>query len=126
MADLGIFDDVQEKWVQFDEDTEVLIRFVDRETLDRITRKSDKAARMSGSDDRKIFNKLLAEAAVHGWRNIDNHDHPGLRVNRQPLLFTPENRDMLMKRSNEFAGFVNTTCINSRLYLEEDEARKNG
>jgi len=125
MAELGIFDEPQEKWVQFDEDTEVLIRYIDRETLNKITRKSDKASRLSGGDDKTIFNKMLAAECVLGWRHLDDHDHPGLVINKQPLPFNVQNRDMLMRRSNEFASFVNTNCINSRLFLEKDDDQKN-
>lgn len=126
MAELGIFDEEQIRFIQFDEDTEVQIRFIGKEDLTAINRKAEKAARLSGSDDRAIFNQFLAEKCVLGWRNKFNHEHPGIIVNKQPLPFSPENRAMLMKRSIEFSSFVNSTCTNSRLFLEDQgEDQKN-
>lgn len=121
MAELGIFDEEKIRWMQFDEDTEIQIRCIGKESLTAISRKSEKAARLSGSDSGDIFNQILGEKAVLGWRNIFNHEHPGLVLQKQPLPFSEQNRNMLMKKSIEFSSFVNSNCTNSRLFLEEVE-----
>lgn len=129
MGKIGIFDEDRTRWVEFDEDTEIRIRFVGKEELARIHRKAAKKARLSGADASEIQNRELGRVAVLGWRNVDDHDHPGLIVNDQPLEFTQENLDMLMKRSLEFSAFVNQQCVDSRAFLEaeeEEDAIKNG
>jgi len=121
MGEIGIFDEERKRWIQFDEDTEVLIRFVDRRELRKIQNKAEKTARLTGVDADEIANKYLGRAAVLGWRKIDDHSHPGLTLKGQPLPYTPENVDMLMTRSLEFSRFVNENCINSKLFLQEEE-----
>lgn len=121
MAELGIFSEEKQKWIQFDEDTEVLVRFINKELMVKLRKKAEKASRLSGSDLSDITNRNLGEQAVLGWRNITDHNDPGLRVNKQPLPFTPDNRDMLMKKSLEFSNFVNETAISSRVFLEDEE-----
>jgi hypothetical protein len=120
MGKLGIFDEEQTKWIQFDEDTEIKVRFMGREDLSALYNKSEKAARLSGGDSTNIFNLNLAEKCVLGWRNVYDHNHPGIIVNNSPVAFNPQNRSMLMKRSTEFATFINTTCKDSRLFLEDE------
>lgn len=119
MAKIGIFDEQKQQWVQIDEDTEVLVRFVDKEELNALNRKADKTARLTKGDVSVIGNRLLGEVAVFGWRKITDHSHPGLLdANGNPIPFTTQNRDMLMKRCREFSNFVNETAIDSSVYLE--------
>jgi len=121
MGEIGIFDDERKKWIQFDEDTEVLIRFIDRRELRKIQSKAEKTARLTGADADEIANRYLGRSAVLGWRKINDHSHPGLMIQGRPLPYTPENVDMLMTRSLEFSKFVNEHCVNSKIFLQEDE-----
>lgn len=119
MAKIGIFDKQKQQWVQIDEDTEVLIRFVDKEELNALNRKADKTARLAKGDVSVIGNRLLGEVAVFGWRKMSDHNHPGLLdAKGNPIPFTDENRNMLMKRCREFSNFVNETAIDSAVFLE--------
>ena len=123
MAKLAIFDDARERWVQFDEDTEVLIAYLDMKALAKAEEKADKKARLSKQNPKLVFNQKLGEVAVKGWRKIGEPGHPGIIVKGRPLEFSAENRDMLMMRSVEFARFVNTSCVDSELFdVEEDTA----
>lgn len=121
MADLGIFDEPTHKWIQYDEDTEVQVRHIGKEELRKINLKAAKTAKLTGVDSVAINNKMVGRAAVLGWRKINDHNHPGLTMKRQPLPFTPENIDMLMRRSLEFSNFVNENCLDSKLFLDADE-----
>lgn len=119
MAKIGIFAEQKQQWVQIDEDTEVLIRFVDKEELHALNRKADKTARLTKGDVSVIGTRLLGEVAVFGWRKINDHNHPGLLdAKGNPIPFTAENRNMLMKRCREFSNFVNETAIDSSVFLE--------
>ncbi len=124
MGKLGIFDEERSKWIQFDEDAEVLVGFISKEELDKLSTKASKAARLSGQNEKEVFNRMLGRSAVQGWRKVDDYNHPGLIVKGQPLSFTPENVDMLMKRSLEFSAFINENAINSKLFLDEEEERE--
>ncbi|MEM4368374.1 MAG: hypothetical protein QXO21_05145 [Candidatus Anstonellales archaeon] len=121
MGKLGIFDEEKTKWIQFDEDTEVLLKFVSKEELKKISIKAERASRLSGVDPSDVANIQLGRTAVLGWRKIDNHNHPGLIVKGQPFPYTKENVDLLMTKSLEFSKFVNENAINSRIFLEEEE-----
>lgn len=129
MARIGIFSGEKKRWVQFDTDTEVLIRHVGKKELSEITHKTQKTARLSGADSRDVFNLRFGRAAVHGWRKIGQPDHPGLMLGDQPLPFNEQNLNMLMEHSLEFSAFVNETAVDSHQFLEEEEAKgevKNG
>lgn len=128
MARLAIFTNDREKWVPFDEDTEVLIRFIGKEELTAINRKAEKAAKLAGGDSSEIFNRFLAEKSVLGWRNVSDHNDPGIEIpdpnNDRVWIkwpFTPENRNYLMKKSIPFSTFVNATCTNDKTFIEDDE-----
>jgi len=124
MSELAIFDDERKKWIQYDEDSEVLIKHINKEELQKISQKADKAAKLTGSDRANIFSRLLGRASILGWRKIDNHAHPGLMLKGQPLQFTPENIDMLMQKSLEYSIFVNENAIDSKLFLEEEKEKE--
>ena len=129
MGKLGIFEDERKRWIQFDEDTEVRIRFIGREELRKLQIKAEKTASLSGGDARDILCQHLGKASVLGWRKMDDHNHPGLTVAGEPLEYSPENVDMLMGKSQEFFRFVDTNSINSRIFLDEAmeaEDSKNG
>lgn len=124
MGRLGIFDEEMTRWIQFDEDTEVFIRFVGKEDLRKIFKKAERTAKLTGADSTELSNRELGRLCVMGWRKIDEHDHPGLIIKGKPLQFSPDNIDMLMKRSLDFSRFVNENAIDSRLFLEEEEEKK--
>jgi hypothetical protein len=124
MGKLGIFDDERKKWIQFDVDTEILIKLISKEELRKILQKVNKRTRLSGENEADISDRLLSAAAVLGWRKIDDHNHPGLVVNEQPLPFTPKNLDMLMSKSIEFSRFVNENCIDSKQFLNEEQEKE--
>lgn len=124
MGKLGIFDDERKRWIQFDEDTEVLIRFAGKEELRRIFKKAEKTAKLTGADSMDLSNRELGRLCVMGWRKIGDDNHPGLIVQGKPLPFTPENIDFLMKHSLEFSRFVNENGIDSRQFLESEEEEK--
>lgn len=125
MGKLGIFDEEKNKWIQFDEDTEILIKLITKEGLRRIIQKSNKRAKLTGEDTADISDIMLGRDAVLGWRKINDHDHPGLIVNGQPLPFIPENIDMLMKKSLAFSRFVNEYAMDEVTFLKEEEEIKN-
>lgn len=119
MARVGLFDGEQQQWIQFDEDTEVLLGFVDKEELNKLNRLADKQARLTKGDVVVIGNRLLGERAVFGWRKCSNHNHPGLMTAAgAPIPFSVENRNMLMKSCREFSNFVNENAIDSSVFLE--------
>lgn len=124
MGKVGIFDEERTKWIQFDEDTEVHIRFIGKEELRKIFKKAEKTAKLTGADSTEISNRELGRTCVLGWRKIDDYNHPGLIVNNKPLSFTPDNIDMLMKRSLDFSRFINENAIDSKLFLEEEQERE--
>ena len=120
MARIGLFNAEQTRWLRFDSDTEIQIRFLNKEDLAAITKKAVKRAKMTGEDLDRISNQMVGEAAVKGWRNSDNHDHPGLLdAEGAQIPFTPGNRDLLMRYCREFANFVNEAAIDSQRFIEQ-------
>ncbi len=121
MARALIFDGPEQKWVQFDEDTEVLINFIDKAKLGGMMKKAGKRARLAGGDADMILNQITGEEAVGGWRNINDHAHPGF-VDQQgnPLSFDAKTRDLFMRKWREFSNFVNETAVDSKLFAEEE------
>lgn len=120
MGQLGVFDDDRSRWLRFDEDTEVRIRFLPRDALRKIQRKAEQTARLTGASASDIADAMVGHEAVLGWRKVGEHGHPGLVVNNKPLPFSLENVEMLMKRSSEFFRFVDENVINSRQFLQEE------
>ncbi len=122
MARIGLFNAEQTRWLRFDSDTEICIRFLNKEDLTEITKKAIKRAKMTGADHDRVSNQLVGAAAVKGWRNAKNHNHPGLlNADGAPIPFTDENRDMLMRYCREFSNFVNDAAIDSKRFLEQEE-----
>lgn len=122
MAKIGVFSGKQRKWYPFDEDTEILIEFLTKDRIVELQKKGAKQAKLSSGDVDVITNRMIGEAAVHGWRHTKNHSHPGLLdADGNAIAFTAENRDMLMKCCREFSNFVNEIAIDSRGFLEDDE-----
>lgn len=125
MGQLGVFETERIKWFPFDEDTEVGIKHIGKEELEKIKGKAVKAAKLAGADITAVMNQRLGKAAVLGWRKVEEPEHPGFIINGQPFPFNDANRDFLMSKSLEFSNFVNETAINSREYLEGVEETKN-
>jgi hypothetical protein len=123
MGKIGIFDDEQSKWIQFDNDTEVLMQLATKSDLRRINQKAARRAKLTGENAGDVSDCLLGRAVVKNWRKIADHDHPGLIVNKQPLPFTPENIDMLMRKSIKFSRFVNETCIDEDEFIDGEETK---
>ncbi len=113
MSELDIFTEERKKWIQFDKDTEVLIKNIGKEELNAISKKARKESGLSGMDVSAVINRRFAIAAVHGWRKIGEHEHPGLTIGGKPLAFTPENLSMLMAKSLRFSNFVNASAVDS-------------
>ncbi len=122
MGEIGIFNEDKSNWIQFDSDTEVQIKLVGKEELRKIQRKAEKTAQLAGIDVSDIADQKLGRAAVLGWRKIKDHNHPGLIVSGEAFPYTPENIDLLMKKSLAFSGFVNDHSINERDFLDKEEA----
>lgn len=110
------------RWVPFGEDGEVLMRYVSKEELIRLRKE---ATKLDWANNRPVEtldeleqNRLLGRAAVRDWRN--------LTVGREPFNYSPENCDLLMRRSFDFSDFVNLTCTQMRFFIEqkEEESKK--
>jgi len=132
MAKLGIFDETRKRWIQFDEDTEVLLSYLGKEEALELSKQADKLVSRTGSDRVVVWNQKLGERTVHGWRHLKNYDLPGFTYpDGRPIPFTPENRDLLMKSCREFSVFVGEQTIDAKVFMEieaqagEAEAIKN-
>jgi len=125
MSELDIFTKERKKWIQFDKDTEVLIKHIGKEELNAILKKARKEASMSGMDAGIVSNRRFGAAAVHGWRKIGEPEQPGIIVGGNPLPFTPENLAMLMAKSTKFSNFVNLSAVDAEEFLEGIEDTKN-
>jgi hypothetical protein len=123
MAELALFDDLQKRWVQFDEDTEFQVSYLSKEEALELNKEVDKIVSRTGSDRSVVWNQKLGQRTLHGWRKVTDHDHPGLKFpSGQPIPYTPANRDMLMKRSREVSIFVGETVIDAQVFLEIEQA----
>lgn len=124
MASIDVFNEEQEKHVQFDSDTEVLLSYLDKSDVGEIRKKAKKLASKSSMEYDAAFNFLLGKRAVKGWRKINDHKHPGLMFNKKPFPFNEENRDFLMRKSIDFASFVNSNTVDPEPFREEEEAKE--
>lgn len=127
MAKLGIFDETPKRFIQFDEDTEVLLSYLGKEEALELSKQVDKIVSRTGADRVKVWNQKLGEQAVHGWRHLQNHDLPGFTYpDGRPIPFTPENRDLLMKSCREFSVFVGEQVIDARVFMEIEAQASEG
>lgn len=124
MADIDVFGEEKEKFVQFDDDTEVLLVYLDKSAVGEIRKRAKKLDSKSNMEYDAAFNYLLGKAAVKGWRKIKDHKHPGLIFNKKPFPFNEDNRDFLMRKSIDFASFVNGNTVDPEPFREEEEANK--
>ncbi len=120
MAKVGVFTVAPKMWFSYDADTEVELEFISKERMGKIVKKADDAAKRVGGTASVVYDMFLGKAAVHGWRNKDDHNHPGLLLpNGNPIPFSEENRNLLMKSCSEFSTFVFRNCTGSESFLEE-------
>ena len=124
MASIDVFNGDQEKYIQFDSDTEVLIAYLDKSDVGEIRKKAKKLASKSNMEYEEAFNFLLGKRAVKGWRKVKDHKHPGLIFNNKPFPFNEDNRDFLMRKSIDFASFVNGNTVDPEPFREEEEAKE--
>jgi hypothetical protein len=124
MAQVALFTEAPQGWIQFDEDTEVLIEYLDRPAAIELNKAVDKIVARTGGDQQIIWGRELGKKAVHGWRNIDqehNPGHPGFVLpdkEKTPIQFNDANRDLMMKGCREFSIFVNGNAIDAGVFLE--------
>jgi hypothetical protein len=125
MAQVAIFDEAPKAWIDFDDDTEVLIEYLDRPDAIALHKEVDKLTARTGGDRQIIWGRELGKKVVHGWRHKDqkkNPDHPGLVLpGGAPLPFNEANRDLMMKKCREFSAFVNESAIDGKIFLELSE-----
>lgn len=124
MAKIDVFDDEKKEHVQFDSDTEVLLVYLDKSDVGEIRKKAKKLASKSNMEYDEAFNFLLGKKAVIGWRKVGDHKHPGLIFNNKPFPFNEDNRDFLMRKSIDFASFVNSNTVDPEPFREEEEAKE--
>ena len=124
MAEIDVFGDEQENYVQFDKDTEVLLAYLDKADVGVIRKKAKALAKKSAMEYDDAFNLLLGRKAVKDWRNIKKNSHPGLIFNKKPFPFTEENRDFLMRKSIDFSSFVNASVVDPDSFREEEEEKE--
>ncbi len=123
MAKVGIFSQSPRKWFLFDEDTEVELEYIDKERLRKLLVKADDGAKKIGEKSNVIFDILLGKTTVHGWRKVDDPTAPGLAFpDGTPLYFSDENRNLMMRRCEEFGAFVYRTATISRNFLPDVES----
>ena len=127
MGELKIFDkgDKPQGWFDFDEDTEVLIEYTEKEDLEEIRQIALRQAKMARSENvDSIANVLLGKRKVKGWRKKDDHTHPGLIVNGEPFPYSEKNIAFLMQKSLDFSAFVNDICTKLKLFSEADKEKQ--
>jgi hypothetical protein len=107
----------------YDEDTEVLVRHINKEALAELMKKADKAAKKLGGKESILYDIFLGRAAVLSWRKKDEHTAPGfLTPDGSPLQFTDDNRDKLMRHVREFSSFVFNVATSSESFLDKESS----
>lgn len=123
MAKVGIFEEAPKKWFTFDSDTEVLIQYVDKESLSKLIKRAGEVAQKLSTPQGVAYDMFLGKAAVHGWRKEKDHNHPGFTMpDGSALPFTAESRNLLMTRYREFSEFVYQKATSTAGFLVEDPA----
>jgi hypothetical protein len=118
---VGIFETPPQKWFPYGADVEVLLQFLEKETVNDILMKGAEAAKKMKAKPTHVQDIFLGKSAVLGWRNPSDHDQPGLSLpDGKPLPFTPENRNLLIAKSQRFSEFVYRTCTDETKFLDDD------
>ena len=103
-------------WVKFGEDVCVLVKHISREELREIYKKATKVTftnHQKGEEFDPIkADSLLGRAAILNWSGITDGE--------AEFPCTPENIDLLMRRHNAFAKFINDTCVDIDYLLREE------
>lgn len=122
MAKVAIFDEEQVKTFEFDEDTDVDLKYLTKEEARELNKAVEKIVNRTGTDWSVVWNQKLGEAVVKGWRHRTIADHPGFTLpDGTPISFTPENRDMMMKHCREFSLFVGENTVNAKEFLDRSK-----
>ncbi len=104
-------------WLPFGDDSEVLIEYVSREDLLRLNEKARTTSYRNGQKteffDPVLADKLLGRRVVKNWKGFVDHG------NEFPC--TPENTDILMAKWNEFARFVNESCVSLETLVAKEK-----
>lgn len=125
MARVAIFDDEQLKTFEYDADTDVILAYLTKEEAVKLNKEVDKIIQRTGSDWSLVWNQKLGERVVRGWGHRTDKNHPGFVMpDGTPIQFNNENRDMMMKRNREFSLFVGQNSVDSKVFLELNEAAK--
>jgi hypothetical protein len=129
MAEVMIFEGSKEKYILFDEDTEVLLRHIDAAKLRKLRAKGQKMANLGGGAEAEHNNRLIGEEAVQGWRHVDQvkfPGHPGFIMQGQPVPFNEVNRNKFMGHWLKFSNFVNENTTDSESFAEQENNRIGG
>ena len=119
MARVAIFDEEQIKTFEYDADTNVDMAYLTKEEAVKLNKDVDKIVSRTGSDWSLVWNQKLGERVVKGWHHRTDSNHPGFVMpDNSPIPFTPENRDMMMKRNREFSLFVGQNAVDAQIFLD--------
>jgi len=122
MAKMGVFQTAPRKWFPYDEDSLVLIEYINKERIGKLIEKSQKSAQALKASQSIVYDVFFGKEAVHGWKHGIKENHAGLLLpNGTPIEFTPENRNMLMRGCREFSDFVFLTATSAKNFLEDNE-----
>lgn len=124
MGEINNFEEARQRWIQYDEDTEVLVEYIPKPRLKEELRKAEKTSKLSGLQAADILNMRIAQLAVKGWRKIGRPEHTGLTQKGAQLPFTQENLKLLMEHSYRFSNFVAENATNAHEFVEEQEAKE--
>lgn len=110
-------------WVPYDKDASVLVEYIGREDIIAIGKQATMTTVRNGQKSEE-YDPVLASVML-GRRVIK--DWKGFTENGQPFLCTPENIELLMRKSGQFARFVDEACTNLQKItdLEKEETAKN-
>lgn len=106
------------EWIQFDEDTEVGVEFLDRPEFKDEIKKAEKIAKRTGAAVNDILNPRLAKRCIKGWRKIGNPAATGFMDGDNPFPFSEENLMFLVKNSYGFNAFLSEYVANEQFYLQ--------
>lgn len=119
----GLKNETLTAWIQFDDDTEVLIAHVSRQGLRALNKKATSTTfvrhQKTKETDSNEADRLLGREAVKDWRALPGRS--GFTMNGESYPYSPENCDFLMEKYNEFANFVNETAIELSNFVEEEK-----
>lgn len=121
--EIGNLNEPMIAWFDFGSDARVQLLFLPKDELTRIVKRHTRNEFKRGvprevTDDDKS-NIELGRTVVKGWE--------GLTMAGKAFPFTPENCDLLMRKSYAFNNFVNERCVEVDEFLkvrDEDATKK--